>query len=260
MAVPACGGDGVTGWSAVGAIGGGEGGVEVLCGFEADCEPDESVVAERGGEGGCSRLGVVLVGDECLVVSERHRRGDEAQVVDEAHTVFVLARDGEGDDSSIVAVELGGCAGVLGVAREAGVGDVGYPAVAGEEAGDCLRVLAVPLQAPMAAPPMASPWPLKYLVSEWMTRSAPRSSGRSSGGGVKVESIVRSAPLAWAISASGVISATRRSGLAITSVWMRRVLGRTAARTASRSVISTKSTSIPSLAGSRESKSPQTRM
>src|SRR6266487_1254036 len=52
------------------------------------------------------------------------------------------------------------------------------------------------LRAPMAAPPMASPWPLKYLVSEWMTRSAPRSSGRSSGGGVKVESIVRSAPAA----------------------------------------------------------------
>ena len=65
---------------------------------------------------------------------------------DEAHTVLVLPRDGEGDDSSIVAVELGGCAVMLGVAGKARVGDVGDPRIVGEERGDGLRVLAVTSQ------------------------------------------------------------------------------------------------------------------
>ena len=42
----------MTEWSAVRAIGGCEGGVEVreevLCGLEADCQSDESVVTEKG--------------------------------------------------------------------------------------------------------------------------------------------------------------------------------------------------------------------
>jgi hypothetical protein len=113
-----------TAWSAVRAICAGEGGIqvraEVPCGFEADCESDESVFAEGRGKAGRSLFGVVLVGDECLVVAQGYRRGDDTQVVDEAETVLVRAGDGEGDHASVAAGELGGGAGVLGVVGEAG--------------------------------------------------------------------------------------------------------------------------------------------
>ena len=54
-----------------------------------------------------------------------------------------------------------------------------------------------------------------------------------------------SAPASWAISPSCRRSATAVVGLAIVSAKMILVAGRTAARTASRSVMSTKSVSTP---------------
>ena len=57
--------------------------------------------------------GVLLVGDERLVVAEGDGGGDDAQVVDEPQSVLVGAGDGEGDDAAEAAGELGGGGGVL---------------------------------------------------------------------------------------------------------------------------------------------------
>ena len=84
-----------------------------------------------------------------------------------------------------------------------------------------------------------------YLVAECTTRSAPCSSGRQITGGASVESMTSSAPRSWAISASCLMSATAVVGLAIVSAKMILVAGPTAARTASRSEISTKSVETP---------------
>ena len=93
-------------------------------GFKADGEPDEAVVAERLRERLRVAFGVLLVGDEGLVVAERDRGGDDTQVVDERQPVGVGAADGERDDPAECARQLSEGRLVLVVARQAGVGDV----------------------------------------------------------------------------------------------------------------------------------------
>ena len=75
-------------------------------------------VAERQGERGSRAFGVLLVGDEGLVVAEGDRGGDDAQVVDEPEPVLVRATDGERDDSTEPAGQLGGGGFVLVVAGQ----------------------------------------------------------------------------------------------------------------------------------------------
>src|SRR5262249_1286802 len=101
---------------------------------------------------------------------------------------------------------------------------------------------------PVTTPPVTSEWPPMYLVAEWITRSAPCSSGRQITGGARVESTTSSAPPLCAISASLRRSGTAVVGLAIVSAYTIGVAGRIAARTASRSEISTKSVSTPNRA------------
>ena len=84
-----------------------------------------------------------------------------------------------------------------------------------------------------------------YLVAECTTRSAPCSRGRQITGGASVESTTSSAPLSCAMSASRCRSAIAVVGLAIVSAYRMRVEDRIAARTASRSDMSTKSVSTP---------------
>ena len=89
--------------------------------------------------------------------------------------------------------------------------------------------------AAMIAPPVTSEWPLRYLVVEWMTRSAPRAMGCCRYGEAKVLSTIRSAPARCARSATAAMSVTLSSGLDGVSVHTSAVSGRIAAATASRS-------------------------
>ena len=98
---------------------------------------------------------------------------------------------------------------------------------------------------PVTTPPVTSEWPPMYLVAECTTRSAPCSSGRQITGGARVESTTSSAPASCAMSASLRRSATAVVGLAIVSAYTILVVGRMAAWTWSRSVMSTKSVSTP---------------
>ena len=98
---------------------------------------------------------------------------------------------------------------------------------------------------PVTTPPVTSEWPPMYLVAECTTRSAPCSSGRQITGGARVESTTSSAPASCAISDSLRRSATAVVGLAIVSAYTILVVGRMAAWTWSRSVMSTKSVSTP---------------
>jgi hypothetical protein len=107
------------------------------------------------------------------------------------------------------------------------------------------RICEIRSSEPVTTPPVVSEWPPMYLVAECTTRSAPCSSGRQITGGARVESITSSAPRSCAISASCLMSATAVVGFAIVSAKMIRVAGPTAERTASRSVMSTKSVSTP---------------
>ena len=100
-------------------------------------------------------------------------------------------------------------------------------------------------------PPMMSEWPLRYLVVEWTTTSAPSSSGRWLKGEAKVLSTISSAPAPCAISAITRRSQSRIIGLVGVSTWRIRVVGRSARRTASGSLASTKVKSMPSLASTR---------
>jgi len=86
---------------------------------------------------------------------------------------------------------------------------------------------------------MTCPWPEMYFVAEWMTMEAPHSMGLQSAGEAKVLSTMRGMPCSLAISASPSSGATFRPGLPMVSVMMQRVSGFTAARTASRSSVST---------------------
>ena len=59
---------------------------------------------------------------------------------------------------------------------------------------------------------MTSLCPARYLVAEWMTRSAPRVSARWLMGVAKVESMTTSAPAAWHSAAMRGTSTQRRYG------------------------------------------------
>ena len=96
-----------------------------------------------------------------------------------------------------------------------------------------------------ATPPVVSLWPPMYLVAECTTTSAPNSMGRQIAGEAKVESTTSEAPASCAICASAGRSETVIVGLDSVSVKTTRVSGRTAARTASGSVTSTKSVLTP---------------
>ena len=80
------------------------------------------------------------------------------------------------------------------------------------------------------APAITRPWPSRYLVPEWMTRSAPNSTGRCSAGEQKQLSTASSAPASCAMSASARMSQTSVSGLVGVSANSSLVFGRTAAR------------------------------
>ena len=66
---------------------------------------------------------------------------------------------------------------------------------------------------PNIAPPSASPCPPRYLVSEWITKSAPSNRGFVDIGVAKVESTASLTPASWAIAATAAISVNRSNGL-----------------------------------------------
>src|SRR3989344_2681569 len=100
---------------------------------------------------------------------------------------------------------------------------------------------------PQMAPASTRPWPSRYLVPEWMMRSAPRSTGFCSAGVQKQLSTASRAPAACAISASAAMSQTSVSGLLGVSAKKSLVLGLTAERQAPTSVCDTKVVSTPNL-------------
>jgi hypothetical protein len=97
----------------------------------------------------------------------------------------------------------------------------------------------------MSAPPRPSEWPLRNLVVECITMSAPRASGLCSTGDMNVLSTLISTPRACAISQTAAISVRTIRGLVGVSTWMSLVLGRIAAVTASRLLMSTYCMSMP---------------
>mgnify|MGYP001036831822 CR=1 FL=1 len=84
-----------------------------------------------------------------------------------------------------------------------------------------------------------------------MTTSAPSSSGRCRTGEAKVLSTTSRAPCPWAIAAAAAMSVRETVGLAGVSTKTIVVLGRMAARSASRSEVSTKLDSSPKRLKSR---------
>ena len=98
---------------------------------------------------------------------------------------------------------------------------------------------------PSTQPPSESPWPLMYLVMLWISRSAPWLRGRMQMGPAKVASTLSSAPALCAMSAMASMSLMPVVGLPGVSTWMSLVLGRTAARTASVSVVSSSVDAAP---------------
>ena len=92
---------------------------------------------------------------------------------------------------------------------------------------------------------MAVPCPPIHLVAEWTTMSAPYSIGRLSVAAPKVLSTTSGNPAAWAISASASKSGTSSRGLPIVSTKSSRVPASMAARTWSRSWMSTNRVVMP---------------
>ena len=108
-------------------------------------------------------------------------------------------------------------------------------ALKGESAGPAVRrnaVIGSPTSAfePATAPPSTRPWPSRYLVAEWITRSAPSSRGRCRIGVQKTLSTASSAPAFFATAASVGMSETSVSGFDGVSRKRSRVLGRSAWR------------------------------
>ena len=95
------------------------------------------------------------------------------------------------------------------------------------------------------APASTRPWPSRYLVAEWITRSAPSSIGRCSAGEHMQLSTASSAPASRAICASAAMSATSQTGFDGVSTKRRRVSRRTARFHASRSASSTHVVAMP---------------
>ena len=98
---------------------------------------------------------------------------------------------------------------------------------------------------PATAPPSTRPCPSRYLVAEWMTRSAPSSSGRCSAGVQNTLSTTSSAPACFAISARASMSETSVSGLDGVSRNSSRVLRPQRRRHSSTRVGETKVVSMP---------------
>ncbi len=109
-----------------------------------------------------------------------------------------------------------------------------------------MRAHSGPSPCAASAPAMTSEWPLRYLVAECMTMSAPSDSGLVKIGVATVESTQSTASALCAISDTAAMSVTVHSGLLGVSIQNSPVSpGRTAARTASRSEVSTKVTLWP---------------
>ncbi len=74
------------------------------------------------------------------------------------------------------------------------------------------RSLPTSFESPTTAPPTQRPWPSRYLVAEWITRSAPSSSGRCSAGVQNTLSTARSAFAFFATRDKASMSDTSVSG------------------------------------------------
>ena len=91
-------------------------------------------------------------------------------------------------------------------------------ALNGDSAMPALRITGtnfslIELSLPQIAPAMTRPWPSRYLVPEWMTRSAPNSIGRCSAGEQKQLSTASRRRRRARSSASAAMSHTSVSGL-----------------------------------------------
>ncbi len=104
---------------------------------------------------------------------------------------------------------------------------------------------------PQMAPAITRPWPSRYLVPEWMTRSAPYSIGRCSAGEQKQLSTASQAPPFFAIADKAAMSHTSVSGLVGDSANSSRVFGLIARCHSATSVCETKVVSTPNFANSR---------
>mmetsp|Transcript_9445 Transcript_9445/g.29971 ORF Transcript_9445/g.29971 Transcript_9445/m.29971 type:complete len:264 (-) Transcript_9445:621-1412(-) len=94
-------------------------------------------------------------------------------------------------------------------------------------------------------PPVQSAWPEKNFVAECTVMSTPRVSGLQITGGIMVLSTLSNTPCQCASSASARRSVMRILGLEGLSVWISFVRGVMARATDSRSVVSTKFTTMP---------------
>ena len=101
------------------------------------------------------------------------------------------------------------------------------------------------------APAMTRPWPSRYLVPEWMIRSAPYSIGRCSAGVQKQLSTASKAPASRAIADRARMSQTSVSGLVGDSANSSLVFGLTAPCQPATSVCETNVVSTPNFANSR---------
>src|SRR5450631_76189 len=97
-------------------------------------------------------------------------------------------------------------------------------------------------------PPMVVPWPPRYLVTEWMTMSAPCSIGRQRYGDASVLSMTSGTPASCAIAATAAMSSTLSCGLPSVSAYSALVLGLIARRKFSGSAESTNVVSMPNWA------------
>ena len=96
-----------------------------------------------------------------------------------------------------------------------------------------------------SAPPTTSLCPLRYLVVECTTRSTPSASGRWKYGLRKVLSATVSRPCSRPMATIARMSTMCSSGLLGVSIHSIRVSGRTAARTAVSSLMSTNENAMP---------------
>ena len=99
---------------------------------------------------------------------------------------------------------------------------------------------------PATAPAITSVWPLRYLVTLWMTTSAPCSSGRKLMGEANVESTSSGTPRSLVSRLSQSRSSSRMMGLVGVSTKMARVFLRQRERQSRRLSGLTNETSIPS--------------
>ena len=102
-----------------------------------------------------------------------------------------------------------------------------------------------------SAPAMTRPWPSRYLVPEWMTKSAPYSIGRCSAGEQKQLSTASQAPARARSQPARRCRRPRSAGWSAISANSSFVFGRTAARQLADVGLRNKAVSTPNLANSR---------